>query len=207
MWALMFVCKIISPKKVWLCSELDPCTPCYCTSCLQGCMQKTTYIASEGMYMYMHVLIQIHTLIIKLQYNYALTPTGTWICSFHMCTQVQVNSDCQNVQSLNTHTHSHVQTYKHMYTGTHILPQLIHCSCIRQSYWPEARTVCLPFLLPIGPTPTTISDFWQMIWDHKPAVIVMLTKFQENGKVSTCAMHRKTPPTLHSSSVYSITLL
>ena len=108
---------------------------------------------------------------------------------------------------LNTHTHSHVQTYKHMYTGTHILPQLIHCSCIRQSYWPEARTVCLPFLLPIGPTPTTISDFWQMIWDHKSSVIVMLTKVQENGKVSTCAMHRKTPPTLHSSSAYSITVL
>ena len=38
--------------------------------------------------------------------------------------------------------------------------------------------------LPPGSTPTTISDFWQMIWDHKPAVIVMLTRVQENGKVS-----------------------
>ena len=34
-----------------------------------------------------------------------------------------------------------------------------------------------------GPTPETISDFWQMIWDVRPAVIVMLTKVDENGKV------------------------
>ena len=36
---------------------------------------------------------------------------------------------------------------------------------------------------PAGPTPETISDFWQMIWDVKLAVIVMLTKVDENGKV------------------------
>ena len=36
---------------------------------------------------------------------------------------------------------------------------------------------------PSGPTPETISDFWQMIWNVKPAVIVMLTKVDENGKV------------------------
>ena len=34
-----------------------------------------------------------------------------------------------------------------------------------------------------GPTPESISDFWQMIWDVRPAVIVMLTKVDENGKV------------------------
>ena len=36
---------------------------------------------------------------------------------------------------------------------------------------------------PAGPTPETISDFWQMIWDVKLAVIAMLTKVDENGKV------------------------
>ena len=36
---------------------------------------------------------------------------------------------------------------------------------------------------PAGPTPETISDFWQMIWDVRPAVIVMLTKVNENGRV------------------------
>ena len=38
----------------------------------------------------------------------------------------------------------------------------------------------------IGPTPETITDFWQMIWDVRPAVIVMLTKVFENGKVREC---------------------
>ena len=36
---------------------------------------------------------------------------------------------------------------------------------------------------PAGPTPDTISDFWQMIWDVRPAAIVMLTKVNENGRV------------------------
>ena len=38
------------------------------------------------------------------------------------------------------------------------------------------------YFLP-GPTPATISDFWQMIWDQKTSVIVMLTNIEENGKV------------------------
>ena len=37
--------------------------------------------------------------------------------------------------------------------------------------------------VPVGPTPETITDFWQMISDVRPAVIVMLTKVDENGKV------------------------
>ena len=36
---------------------------------------------------------------------------------------------------------------------------------------------------PAGPIPETISDFWQMIWDVRPVVIVMLTKVNENGRV------------------------
>ena len=39
--------------------------------------------------------------------------------------------------------------------------------------------------LPAGPTPETVSDFWQMSWDVRPAVIVMLTKVNENGRVRT----------------------
>ena len=50
--------------------------------------------------------------------------------------------------------------------------------------WPISWLYFIHSALPPGPTPTTISDFWQMIWDHKPAVIVMLTRVQENGKVS-----------------------
>ena len=35
----------------------------------------------------------------------------------------------------------------------------------------------------LGPTNTTVSDFWQMIWDQKCPVIVMLTNIEENGRV------------------------
>ena len=42
-----------------------------------------------------------------------------------------------------------------------------------------------------------------MIWDHKPAVIVMLTKVQENMKVSTCTITRKHGT--HSSIVRTFT--
>ena len=38
--------------------------------------------------------------------------------------------------------------------------------------------------VPAGPTPETITDFWQMVLDVRPAVIVMLTKVDENGKVT-----------------------
>ena len=44
--------------------------------------------------------------------------------------------------------------------------------------------------LPAGPTLETISDFWQMIWDVRPAVIVMLTKVDENGKVRADRSYR-----------------
>ena len=34
-----------------------------------------------------------------------------------------------------------------------------------------------------GPKPEEVSIFWQMIWEQKPAVVVMLTNVIENGKV------------------------
>lgn len=38
-------------------------------------------------------------------------------------------------------------------------------------------------LILVGPKPETVCDFWQMVIDHKPLVLVMLTKVNENGKV------------------------
>ena len=35
-----------------------------------------------------------------------------------------------------------------------------------------------------GPIVETISDFWEMVWEQKSPVIVMLTKVEEKGKVS-----------------------
>jgi len=34
----------------------------------------------------------------------------------------------------------------------------------------------------MGPIPTTIEDFWRMIWEEKICVIVMLTRIMEDGK-------------------------
>ena len=36
----------------------------------------------------------------------------------------------------------------------------------------------------LGPKVETISDFWEMVWEQKSSVIVMLTKVEEKGKVS-----------------------
>ena len=34
-----------------------------------------------------------------------------------------------------------------------------------------------------GPVPETIEDFWQMVWEQKTPVIVMLTRVDEGGRV------------------------
>ena len=35
----------------------------------------------------------------------------------------------------------------------------------------------------IAPTVETVNTFWQMITENKPILVVMATKFIENGKV------------------------
>lgn len=34
-----------------------------------------------------------------------------------------------------------------------------------------------------GPLPETIEDFWQMVWEQKTPIIVMLTRVDEGGRV------------------------
>ena len=43
-----------------------------------------------------------------------------------------------------------------------------------------------------GPKLEEVAIFWQMVMEQKPAVVVMLTKVEENGKVSSlCTLHEK----------------
>ena len=43
-----------------------------------------------------------------------------------------------------------------------------------------------------GPKLEEVAIFWQMVMEQKPAVVVMLTKVEENGKVSSlCTLHKK----------------
>ena len=35
----------------------------------------------------------------------------------------------------------------------------------------------------VGPITNTIADFWQMVWEHKSTVIVMLTHLKEGDRV------------------------
>ena len=55
-------------------------------------------------------------------------------------------------------------------------------------------TTCLPsfskgyhkrkaYIATQGALPNTQNDFWRMVWEHKCATIVMLTKEKEGGKV------------------------
>lgn len=51
----------------------------------------------------------------------------------------------------------------------------------------EAFTSCVF----IGPLPNTLPDFWQMVWEQRCEIIVMLTGLVEGGKVSKhLIMHR-----------------
>ena len=38
-------------------------------------------------------------------------------------------------------------------------------------------------LILTGPKREEVSIVWQMIWEHQPSVVVMLTNVKENGKV------------------------
>ena len=51
----------------------------------------------------------------------------------------------------------------------------------------------LPNCIFSGPKLEEVSIFWQMVMEQKPAVVVMLTKVEENGKVCVVFTMHTTP--------------
>ena len=58
-----------------------------------------------------------------------------------------------------------------------------------------------------GPTPQTVADFWQMIWEVNSCTIVMLTNLKEGSKVGRREWRRlKSPSYISIISTFHIVL-
>ncbi|KFO95000.1 Tyrosine-protein phosphatase non-receptor type 20, partial [Calypte anna] len=68
----------------------------------------------------------------------------------------------------------------------------INASYIRM----EAGEEELFYIVTQGPLPSTVADFWQMVWESESDVIAMMTKEVELGKVRC---HRYWPEPIHDS--------
>ena len=95
--------------------------------------------------------------------------------------------------SLHTHTIAPMCCYR---ATTGPMPTLPHKVCVCTVLHEHSQGLSLPFLhSPPGPTPYTLDDFWQMVWEHHAPVIVMLTNLVETNKVSSSGQPHPAPPT------------
>jgi len=58
--------------------------------------------------------------------------------------------------------------------------------------WQNMHTNLITVYLLSGPKLEEVAIFWQMVMEQKPAVVVMLTKVEENGKVNLTLYTTKT---------------
>ena len=75
--------------------------------------------------------------------------------------------------------------------GEPLLSLYPHQEYINASYLDPFRdfdTIPTPYIACQGPLPTTISDFWTLVWNQDVQVIVNLTKEEEGGRIK-CARY------------------
>ncbi|XP_053206233.1 receptor-type tyrosine-protein phosphatase N2-like [Panonychus citri] len=55
------------------------------------------------------------------------------------------------------------------------------------------------YIVTQGPLPSTVADFWQMVWEQGSVIIVMLTRLLENGVGSSARYWPEEGSALHSN--------
>ena len=60
------------------------------------------------------------------------------------------------------------------------------------------------FIIAEGPMPTTVRNFWKMIYDQKSAVVVMLSDLVEGGKEASIQYWPSSGTNLHGVREYTI---
>ena len=104
---------------------------------------------------------------------------------------------------LAAHTYVGIQyTYTNSYTTLNQFCLHIICKSgmiVKTLFHNTIKFICMymhvvQLMICTAPVPGTVDDFWQMIWDNRIDIVVMLTKTMEGRKVQA---HSPTPQCTH----------